>query len=523
MASKTIFHDDRYWGFVDRYHADPLAFAVNVCNMLPSGDQEDLFNAIAPENAKVSVVSGTGTGKTSAFARIALWHLLCFPAAHYEDKTEIGSNTYIGAPRISQVADGIWKELNDCRLAIANGAFSWLNDYYEINKTTVAVKNFESQWFISQVAMQQGKAIGVAGKHRYYQLIIIDEAAGVSDDHFDVIDGTQTQPGNKTLIASQGVRNAGRFYESQHNLSILNGGSWNALRFNSEKSPFVTSSWLKEREHESGGKSSIEYKIRVKGLFAEDSGSVLLTRSELEQAFEIGQIIGDDEPYGVIALADVGMGEYRDDSVLILAKVIGDGDFGDDARRVEYYEIPICTNSKNEIDFAGDVANIVNKIVDNALYIDNGGVGATVIKLIEAMGIPVERVNWGKPCFKKSYKDRFLNQRACAMVRFRDAVRDGRVSFRMDIDKRLKEKILLQGSRLPYHFAESGGLKYVIMRKEDMRKEGIKSPDIIDAASFAFLENTTYIARDNSGANFKHVSELSDFADNFFNFDKLKA
>jgi len=42
--------------------------------------------------------------------------------------------------------------------------------------------------------MQQDKPIGVAGKHRYWQLIIIDEAAGVSDDHFDVIEGTQTSP-----------------------------------------------------------------------------------------------------------------------------------------------------------------------------------------------------------------------------------------------------------------------------------------------------------------------------------------
>lgn len=490
-ATGLIFNDPRYPDFVERYHADPLRFAVNVCGLVPSEDQEEMLRAIVPENAKVSVVSGTSTGKTAAFARIALWHLLCHPIASYEGKIEIGSNTYIGAPRISQVADGIWKEMNDAYLGIAYGPYSWINDYYEITKTSVHVKRFEEQWFISQVAMQKGQAIGVAGKHRYWQLIIIDEAAGVPDDHYDVIEGTQTQAGNRTLLASQGVRNAGRFYETHHNLSKTNGGSWDNLRFSSERSPFVTLQWLKDREDETGGKDSTEYKIRVRGLFAEDSGSNLLSRAELERAFEPRKIIQDDEPYGIFVLADVGLGEYRDESVAVVAKVIGYGDFGGDARRVEFIEIPYCTNSKNEIIFAGDLVNLVGKLSNATLLVDNGGVGATVNKLIEASGVPVVRVNWGKPCFKKEYQDRFYNRRACAMVRFRDAVRSGRVVLPQNIDRKLREKILLQGARLPYHFAEAGGLKYVMEKKEEMRKQGIKSPDIIDAMSFVFLEDAT--------------------------------
>ena len=506
MAKASILNDDRYWEFVEEYHADPLAFAIDVCGMLPSEDQETLLLAISPENSKVSVVSGTGTGKTNAFGRIALWHMLCHPVAYYEDKVEIGSNTYIGAPRISQVADGVWKEMEDVRLAIQDGPFAWINDYFKIDAERVTVKGFEKTWFISQVAMQAGKAIGVAGKHRYWQMIIIDEAAGVSDDHFKVIDGTQTQAGNRTLLASQGVKNAGHFYETHHNLNALNGGSWTALRFNSERSPFVTDEWLRDRETECGGRNSIEYQIRVLGLFAEDSGSNLLSRLELEKAFGIGQIIGDDEPYGIMALGDVGLGEYRDESVLLIAKVIGFGDFGPDARRVEYIALPYCTNSKNEIIFAGDIVDVYGKLSNPTLLVDNGGVGATVIKLIEASGVPVVRVNWGKPCFKKEYQQRFYNRRACAMVRWRDAVRSGRVSFNIEnLDRRTKEKILLQGARLPYHFVETGGLRYIMEKKEVMRKNGISSPDIIDAASFVFLEDATdYMVSENAGSG--HVS-----------------
>lgn len=509
MARPSIFADPRYAEFVERYHSDPLSFAVEVTGFAPSADQEALFDAITPSTAKVSVVSGTGTGKTASYARIVLWHMLCHPIAYYEGKVEIGSNTYIGAPVIQQVADGVWKEMKDTQAQIASGPYAWINDYYSITKTRAFVHGYQEQWFIGQVALPKGESVSIAGKHRYWQMILIDEAAGVSDDHFNVIDGTQTQPGNRTIMASQGVRSVGRFYDSHHSLNIKNGGSWHALRFNSECSPFVTQAWIKERETECGGRNSVEYQVRVLGLFAQSGSNVLLTRNDLEEGFKPRKIIRDDEAYGLIVLADVAAGEYRDDSVAIVAKVIGSSDYGPDARRVEYLRIPISSNDKNEIDFAGDLTNLVGLLSNATLYVDAGGIGGTVCKLIEASGGVVTKVNWGKPCFKKEYKDRFYNQRACAMVRFRDAVKQGRVVFPPDIDRRTREKIYDQGSRLPYHFSEAGGLRYVMMSKEDMRREGIKSPDMIDSMSFAFLEGATYMIAE-EGANVRADSSVAE-------------
>lgn len=492
-----IFKDPRYADFVERYHADPLRFAVEATGFIPSYDQTELLMRMRPQNARVSVVSGTGTGKTATFGRIALWHLLCFPVAAYEGKIEIGSNTYIGAPVIQQVANGVWKEMEDTRIQMLNGPHAWICDYFEITKTTVFVKGYDSQWFINQVAMAAGKSVGIAGKHRYWQLIIIDEAAGVPDSHFDVIDGTQTQPGNRTLMASQGVRCAGRFYDSHHTLAKKNGGTWDSICFSSERSPFVTADWLAARELECGGKNSIEYQIRVLGRFAQSTSNVLMTRDDIERIFEDRQIIGNDEPFGYVILTDVALGEYRDESVVWVAKVIGNEDHGPNARRVEYVALPVNSNDKNAIDLAGDLVSETDNWSNSTLYVDNGGIGAVVNKLIERSGGQVQRVDWGKPCFRNEYKARFFNLRACAMVRFRDAVRQGRVVVRADLDRRTKEKIIGQATRLPYHFSEAGGLRYVIESKEKMRSEGIKSPDLIDAASFAFLEACSYLPASN--------------------------
>ena len=123
----NITLDPRYEDFVAKFHADPMRFAVEVTGFAPSWDQEELFAAITPCSAKVSVVSGTGTGKTASYARIALWHLLAFPFAVYEGKVEVGSNTYIGAPLIQQVADGVWKEMQDARIAIAGSGLAGLS------------------------------------------------------------------------------------------------------------------------------------------------------------------------------------------------------------------------------------------------------------------------------------------------------------------------------------------------------------------------------------------------------------
>ena len=444
----------------------------------------------------------SNTGKTMAFGRLALWHMLCHPFSERQEFDEggspiVGSNTYIGAPRIQQVADGIWKEMTDAKIGMLNGPHAWVVQYFRINKTSVTMTGHEDQWFITQIALQSGQSVGVAGKHRYWQLVIIDEAAGVPDEHYNVINGTQTQGGNRTLLASQGVKNTGFFYDTHNSLSRRNGGSWTALRFNSERSPFVTTEWLRNRLLECGGRNTVEYKVRVLGLFAEDTSNVLLSRDEIESALMPRSIIGAEEPFGIMLLADIGLGEYRDDSVLIVAKVIGDSDYGEGARRAEIVEIPYCTNSRNEIDFAGDIVSVYGRTSNPTLYVDNGGNGATVNKLIERSGVPVNRVNWGKPCFKREYQDRFYNLRACAMVRFRDAVRQGRVSFPNGVSQELRNKIIDQGSRLPFMHVEAGGLRYKMMSKPDMRKEGIKSPDIIDAISFIFLEGATYVPAEN--------------------------
>jgi hypothetical protein len=511
VASKPLLADPRYGDFVDAFQNDPLGFVTGVCAMRVSDDQRELLLELIDPRAKVTVVSGTSTGKTAVFGRIALWHLLCFPVGWQEGKEEIGSNTYIGATNVEQVGSGVWKEMTDARAQIAAGPCGWIADYFVIDAETAYVKGYKAQWYIKKFAMPKGQSISVAGKHRYWQMIIVDEAAGPDDAHFDVINGTQTGGGNRTLLASQGVRNAGYFYKTHHELAKSNGGPWTNLIFSSINSPFASREWLKELEIEAGGVNSEEYRLRALGQFVEKENEYLLTRQALEVAFSKSPVIKNGDAWGWVMLVDVGAGEYRDDSVCVLAKVYGDGDHGDNARRVEYHSIPICTNSKNLRDFRGRIAEEYANLSNCTIYIDAGGNGLELVKWLEEDGLNVVRVNWGAPCERKEYKNRYFNLRACAMVRFRDAVRQSRVSLPKGLDRNMREKIYAQGSRLPYSYTDTGTARYKMQGKDEMRKAGIKSPDIIDAMTFIFLEKAYYNVSDaayslnNIGADTKKI------------------
>ncbi len=57
-------------------------------------------------------------------------------------------------------------------------------------------------------------------------------------------------------------------------------------------------------------------------------------------------------------------------------------------------------------------------------------------------------------------------------------------------------QFLNQASRIPYSFTDVGTARYQIAKKEEMRKKGIKSPDLADAMSFAFLDGLYYNVSD---------------------------
>lgn len=491
MARKRIarLQDDPRWpDFIKRFAFDLNRFAFEVCGQNSTWQQIDLFNSVQDPGSRTSVVSGHGTGKSRALGIIATWHLLCF----------LMSNTLITAPKIEQVQNVSWKEITDIKDYIQGGQYGWICDYYKVEDERVYVNGFKKQWFVIAKTAPRGQPENLAGMHRDWYMVIADEASGIPDANFGVLTGGLTDKRNRMLMTSQGTRNTGFFYDTHHKLSKARGGPWNALSFNSEESPLVSLEWILEKRNEYGGIDDPQYQIKVRGIFPENLVGQLLSRSALEKT--IGQCcIAPGEDFGWLVLVDVGAGEYRDKTVVIIAKVIGNGQPHEhDARRVHIVDVPICSNTISETTLIGELQQIMGRLSNATLAIDGGGIGGPLIKrLRDHHGLPhTIKILWGNPCFKKTLKEVFFNQRAQAMVTVARAAKAGQLSIDKHAfhDSRHQTELLDQGSRIPYHFNDKA--QYVIESKRSKEWEGLPSPDIWDAISFAFLEEVHYITSD---------------------------
>ncbi|MBX9902149.1 MAG: hypothetical protein K2Y28_15335 [Burkholderiaceae bacterium] len=477
-SKKSLLDDPRYIGFVERYHLDITAFCIEVCNILPTVQQLEVFESVAPFGSRTSITSGHGTGKTAAYSVIALWHLLCYHT----------SNTFLHAPKLKTITDGVFKEFAARKTGIQNGAQGWIAEYFEIESMRVYVKGFKLNWFITPRSAPKGSPENLAGAHNYALLWLLDESSGIPDANWGVISGSLTDKRNRACCASQPTRQSGFFYDQHHSLSKEEGGVWNALSFSSIDSPLVSDEFLIEKKQQY---SLEEWLIKVVGKFCELAGKYLNSAAAI-QACVGKKVIRDDEEYGWFLLSDIGGGGYRDDTVLLAAKVIGHGEYGEDARRVQIVSVPVCSNTKDPSDVYGDIIEESGKLSNCTAVIDGGGIGLTVIKQLEKNDFTnFVKVLWGSPNFRREYKERYVNQRAQACCGIARAVQEGRFGIDDSVPLSVVKKIIKQGSRIPYHYDEKA--RRYIEKKQDMATDGIPSPDLWDACSFAFLESAQYL------------------------------
>lgn len=426
------------------------------------------------------------TGKTYGYAALCAWHLICYP----------GSNTYLHAPKLKTLQEGVWQELSKIKTALASSAHAWLNDHFIVETERVYIKGAKMEWFVTCRVAPIGKPESLAGTHAKHLMWLVDEASGVPDANFGVIGGAMTDERNRFVLASQPTRPSGFFRETQHTLNRENGGSWNALVFNSEDSPLVSDQFILDKQLEYGGRDSPEYQIKVCGTFPEYSDKYLLSRGMIDRRVNAPRTIEADEPFGNLLIIDVAAGVYRDKTVALHAKVRGYGDRLDaDPRRMDVIDIPVFSNSLDWQEVAGRVRDVALQLSNCTVLVDAGGQGIQFAKMLTKLDVPnVVKVYWGNPCFLKRNKQRFINLRAQCSVHAADAVKDGRITF----PDKYKKELLDQGSRIPFYFGDKG--EWHIMSKVDMAKEGIPSPDLWDTVCMAFLEDARYITDESSEA-----------------------
>ena len=441
------------------------------------------------------------TGKTTSIANVVLWHLLCYPQ----------SITLLTANDMDQLKATLWKEIGIAIERIRRGRHGWIAEHVEVlANATMRIIGFEDTWFVESKTANEKTANKMAGRHGEWLLIIGDEASTLPDTVLSTLRGALTEQHNRMLLTSQPTRNAGFFWRTHHELAKDNGGEWNNLTFSSLESPLVSDDALKELWD---AYDDDERRVRLMGLFPQDSSKHMMSLKVAMRMYGRNRIIKDSEPYGWVVLSDVASGEgLRDKSAVLAARVIGYGDRGLDARRVEIVEIPLMTNTIRSNRIFGPIMEVGEQLDGVTYGVDSGGLGVNVCQDLEDAGKVVHRINWGNPCFQNKNKDRYLNLRAQAMHQAARAAKEGRLVV---LTNEHKNTMLAQASRIPKTFSDKGRIR--VPPKHSPEWEGMASPDLWDAVCFAFLENLTYVAaQDKSGSVMTLGDRAEEAVENLF-------
>lgn len=448
--------------------------------MIPTWQQVPAMKAIQEPGSRVAISSGHGTGKSRMYAIICDWMLRVYPL----------SNTMLTATNIKQVRSVVWKELEDLH-GIVDSHFPWMAGHFVKETERYYAKGKKDSWYVMPRTAPKHKPDSLSGQHRDWYTVLVDEASGVDDAIMGVLRGALTDKRNRFVMVSQPLRSSGHFADAFTTLKEI----YKTFHFNAEESPLVSKEFIREKLIEYGGHHSPEYQIKVLGRFPDNLSGMLIPRHWCldSQKFKIHHT----SEWGWVITVDVGEGVYRDSSVYTVGRVSG----YDETRVVD----PIETVERNDIDpkrFGQLVHQRALDFPNVTIAVDSDGPGlATAIEL-EDLGHDVVRIHWGRPPHADSAKKRYQDQRAYACVMARQSIFEGRLKLAPG------NKVVEQASKIPYSFDRRG--RYVIMPKQQMSSQGIRSPDIFDTHCFFYLAD--YIPA-GEAANTEEKDELLKWAE----------
>ena len=247
------------------------------------GDKDPIYNAwmsLADGNWS-SLKAATGTSKTYALSRIAIWFLDCF-----EDSLIVTS-----APKEAQLKLNLWKEIGK-----VYKKFQKIRPEVSMTSLKLAVKSKDSDdpyagWqaigFVAGVGADEESATKAQGFHRKDMLLICEETPGMSNAVLTAFKNTCT--GNNNLILAVG--NPDSQLDCLHTFSELanvrdyriSGYDYPNVVIGAEIYPGAVTQASIDRRREEYGEESGLYLSRVRGISPAQSADSLIRLEWIKQ------------------------------------------------------------------------------------------------------------------------------------------------------------------------------------------------------------------------------------------------
>jgi len=425
--------------FVLRYRDDPALFVTEVLGATPYPYQAEFLNALATGERKMSVRSGHGTGKSTT----ASWAMLWFVLLRFPNKV------VVTAPTSGQLFDALFAELK-----------RWINELPDQLKVLLTVKAdrveltaASSEAFISARTSRAETPEALAGVHSANVLLVVDEASGVPEKVFEAAAGSMSGHAATTILMSNPTRSSGTFFESQTRMA----SSWWTRRWSCVDSPLVSEEFVDEMRARYGEESNA-FRIRVLGEFPMADDDTIIPFHLADSAIKRDiQITPDTKPIWGLDVARFGADKTA------LCK--------------RYGNVVTEISSWQGLDLMQTVGRVMAEyeglspsMRPSEILVDSIGVGGGVVDRLRELGAPVRGINVGEaPAMGGTY----MNLRAELWFKTKGWLEDRSCKIPND------DQLLAELTSIRYAFTPSGKMK--AESKDDMRKRGLKSPDLADA------------------------------------------
>lgn len=410
-------------------------FLAKLGEILKSREGIDIAGAI-----RMAVASGHGVGKTAMVSWLIQWFMSTRPKC----QIVVTANTQ------AQLNSKTWRELSKWhRQSLNRHWFQWTaTRFYHVQAPEL--------WCAQAQPWSEHNSEAFAGTHEKDVLIIFDEASAIPELIWNVAEGAMTTPGAMWFSFGNPTRNSGPFYECFNNFKHR----WMTYQVDSRKAKAANQQQIKEWVEDYGEDSDF-IRVRVAGIFPRQSSSQFISKELAEMASK--KRVDSRVFNSVRPVIGVDVARFGADSSIIVV------------RQGDYIHPAIKFNKVDTMQLAGHVVDTYRKYGTYAIIcVDGGGVGGGVVDRLRQLGLNVIDVqSAAKPTDIRTY----ANKRAEYWGKMKDwLMANGAIPD----DKDLVEQL----SSVEYGF--NSKLQILLQSKDDMKKEGKKSPDIADAIAYTF-------------------------------------
>ena len=425
------------------------------------------FDGVHPvDPIKFATVSGHGIGKSTITGWLVKFLMDTRPEA----------NGTVTAVTDSQLKARTWSEIERWhRLSLTSHLFDistsrgnmamWANERIEDGK-------FKSKWKVEAKTCRPERSEGFAGQHAVTStsFYILDEASGIDDKIFEVMDGGLSDGEPMVFLFGNGTRNSGQFFEAcegreRVNYIVRSIDSRSVHITNKEKIAQDAKTWI-------GGEDGDRFRARWRGLFPK-RGNQQFIGSDIVKISGLRALPNVEAEQMVLG---VDVARFGDDDTVIWPRR------GMDARTW----VPTIGQGLDTNQVVDLVAGVYNNFIAMgmpvaAIFVDEG-YNPGVLDNLQKLRFPALGVSFGNSAIDlTTYRYRVdemwgklrdsLNKALCIPDRNHNKFGD-----------RLYDDL----TQREYGFTLKGQIR--LETKPEMKKRSLPSPDYADALTLTFAQ-----------------------------------